>query len=269
VFYATLADASNNIEIVKVTARAADAFTIARAQEGTTAHAYTAGDRVELRLTAAGLSNKVDKDTPGTLGGKLTTFTPAATAGLNLPHGSVPSSSINGDLWTTASGLFAKISAVVKTIAFTDSSITGQAGSVANAITFSNTGGAAPGASFDGSVAKAIDYTTIGAAAKNPAGQSLTTASTVTPTFSNDYVDVTAQASALTLANPTGTAVNAWGIVIRIKDNGSAQTIAYGTQYRGIGLTLPTTTVASKVLVLGMIYNSAAAKWDVLTAAKE
>lgn len=54
-FYITLIDASNNIEIVKVTARSGDNFTVVRGQEGTTALAYTAGAKVEARPTAAGL----------------------------------------------------------------------------------------------------------------------------------------------------------------------------------------------------------------------
>lgn len=54
-FMATLVDSANNIEIIKVTARAGDAFsTIVRGQEGTVARAYTAGDRVDLRQTAGG-----------------------------------------------------------------------------------------------------------------------------------------------------------------------------------------------------------------------
>lgn len=40
-------------EIVKVTARATDVFTIVRAQEGTTAVTFAAGDRLENRMTAA------------------------------------------------------------------------------------------------------------------------------------------------------------------------------------------------------------------------
>lgn len=54
----TLQDASNNIEIVKVTARTAgsDSMTIIRAQEGTTARAWNIGDVVELRLTASALN---------------------------------------------------------------------------------------------------------------------------------------------------------------------------------------------------------------------
>lgn len=55
-FYATLINSSNIIEIIKVTARATDVLTVTRAQESTTAYAYSAGDRIELRPTAAGLN---------------------------------------------------------------------------------------------------------------------------------------------------------------------------------------------------------------------
>jgi hypothetical protein len=56
-FFATLTDSSNNLEIVKITARAGDTLTAVRAEEGTTARAYAAADKLELRLTAAGLNN--------------------------------------------------------------------------------------------------------------------------------------------------------------------------------------------------------------------
>ncbi len=67
-----------------------------------------------------------------------------------------------------------------------------------------------------------------------PSVQSVASAATVTPTFDNDAVKITAQAAALTLANPTGTAIDMAGMVIRIKDNGTARAISYGTQYRAI-----------------------------------
>ena len=55
-FYATLIDTSNNLEIVKCTARSTDTLTIVREQESTTGRAFVAGDRIELRLTAAGIT---------------------------------------------------------------------------------------------------------------------------------------------------------------------------------------------------------------------
>ena len=60
VFYATLIDTSNNTEIVKVTARSTDSLTVVRAQDNTTASSFIVGDKVELRLTAALLS-QIDK----------------------------------------------------------------------------------------------------------------------------------------------------------------------------------------------------------------
>lgn len=49
--------AGTTIEIVKVTARSTDTFTIVRAQEGTTASAFSTGDKFELRLTAGEINN--------------------------------------------------------------------------------------------------------------------------------------------------------------------------------------------------------------------
>lgn len=53
--HVTIEDAAGNREIVKVTARAAasDAMTIERAQEGTVARSFSAGDVVELRMVAS------------------------------------------------------------------------------------------------------------------------------------------------------------------------------------------------------------------------
>jgi hypothetical protein len=62
-FYATLVDASNNIEIVKVTARVSDTLTVVRGQDGTAGRSYTAGDRIELRPVAAAL-NALNDFTP-------------------------------------------------------------------------------------------------------------------------------------------------------------------------------------------------------------
>lgn len=53
-----LQNAANQREVILVTARAGDVFTtIVRAQEGTAALTWNAGDRVGHRLTAAGLNN--------------------------------------------------------------------------------------------------------------------------------------------------------------------------------------------------------------------
>lgn len=97
-----------------------------------------------------------------------------------------------------------------------------------------------------------------------PTVQTVTSSATVTPTSTNDLVTITAQAAALTLANPTGTFVEGQSLMIRIKDNGTARAITFGADYRAIGITLPTTTVISKTMYLGIIYNSTDGKWDIL-----
>lgn len=94
--------------------------------------------------------------------------------------------------------------------------------------------------------------------------QSVTSSATVTPTSLNDLVKIIAQAAGLTIANPTGTMSEGQALMIRIKDNGTAQTISFGTNYRAIGVTLPTTTTISKTIYLGCIWNDTDTKFDVL-----
>ena len=56
--YVTLINAAGTVlEIVKLTARSTDTLTITRAQEGTNASAFSTGDKVELRVTAAGMTD--------------------------------------------------------------------------------------------------------------------------------------------------------------------------------------------------------------------
>lgn len=63
VFWATIVNSSNQVEIVKVTARATDSLTVIRGQDGTTAFAFNVGDKLELRPTAALFNAKLDVDT--------------------------------------------------------------------------------------------------------------------------------------------------------------------------------------------------------------
>ena len=86
----------------------------------------------------------------------------------------------------------------------------------------------------------------------------------VTPTSTNDIVVVTGLSATLTINNPTGTWVEGEPLIIRIRDNGTGRTLNFGVGYRGVGLTLPTTTVANKTIYLGIIYNSAESFWDVI-----
>lgn len=71
-FYATLFNASGESEIVKVTARSSDTLTVVRAQDGTTAKAFTAGDGFALRVVSANLDNFVQIDGAQTITGSKT-----------------------------------------------------------------------------------------------------------------------------------------------------------------------------------------------------
>ena len=72
----------------------------------------------------------------------------------------------NGALGTPSSGTLTNC-----TFPTLNQNTTGSAGSVANAVTFTNTGGAAVGTTFNGSAARIIDFSTVGAyAATNPSG---------------------------------------------------------------------------------------------------
>lgn len=104
----------------------------------------------------------------------------------------------------------------------------------------------------------------------NPRVTSTTSSSTPTPNADTDDIYIlTALAAGATFGSPTGTPVNGQRLLIRVKDNGTARTLAYNAIYRAIGVTLPTTTVISKTLYLGCIYNSADTKWDVLAVGQE
>lgn len=95
-----------------------------------------------------------------------------------------------------------------------------------------------------------------------------TVASSATPTPDSDATDeftVTALAAGATFGAPTGTPVDGQKLIIRVKDNGTARALGFNAAYRfSTDLPAPTTTVLSKTLYLGFIYNAADSKWDCL-----
>ncbi len=100
------------------------------------------------------------------------------------------------------------------------------------------------------------------------------TTSSATPTINTDSVDaysITAQAAAITsfTTNLSGTPVNFQKLIIRIKDDGTARAITWGSSFEAKGVALPTTTVISKVLTVGFIYDSVSAKWGCVASAQE
>lgn len=91
----------------------------------------------------------------------------------------------------------------------------------------------------------------------------------LTPTSTNDICIRTALSGALTINNPSGTMVQGQALIIRLKDNGTARAITWGSNYRAIGVTLPTTTVISKTMYVAMVWNATDTKFDVTGVALE
>lgn len=94
--------------------------------------------------------------------------------------------------------------------------------------------------------------------------------STLTADADNkDMIIVTALAQNLTIAAPTGTPVNGQALLYRIKDNGTSRTLSWNAVFRGIGVTPPTSTTASKTMYVSARYNSLDTKWDILSIGRE
>jgi hypothetical protein len=114
---------------------------------------------------------------------------------------------------------------------------------------------------------------TIGTTRINPRVTNLTSSATITPPSDTaDQYSVTALATAATIAIPSGTPVAGQKLTLRIKDDGTARALTWTTSaggYRVIGTTLPTTTVANKVLYVGCIYNATESYWDVVSVAQQ
>ena len=99
-----------------------------------------------------------------------------------------------------------------------------------------------------------------------------TAASDATPDVNSDDYDavtITALAAAITDVNVTGTPTNFQKLIFRIKDNGTARAIAWGTDFEAKGVALPTTTVLSKVLTVGFIYDTVTSRWGCVASVQE
>ena len=101
-----------------------------------------------------------------------------------------------------------------------------------------------------------------------------TITSSATPTINTDNCDavtITALATAITsmTTNLSGTPNNFDKLTFRIKDNGTARAITWGASFEPKGVALPTTTVISKVLTVGFIYDSVTSKWGCVSSAQE
>jgi len=96
-------------------------------------------------------------------------------------------------------------------------------------------------------------------------GSEALTGSTPTPNWGAYQQSNITASSGITIGEPTGTFADARRRVLRIEDNGSSQTLAFNAIFRAIGFTLPTATVAGKVMYLACISDEIDTKWNVLS----
>lgn len=100
------------------------------------------------------------------------------------------------------------------------------------------------------------------------------TTSSATPSINTDDYDaysITALATAITsmTSGLSGTPTNFQTLIIRIKDNGTARAITWGNSFEARGVALPTTTVISKVLTVGFVYDTVTSKWGCVASVQE
>jgi hypothetical protein len=118
-FYATLIDTSNNLEIVKCTARSTDVLTVVRGQESTTARAYSTGDRIEIRITAQTFTDAAAVIPSGT----VMLFVQTAA-----PTGWTKSTTHNDKALRVVSGAASTGGSVAFTTAFASQAVAGSVG---------------------------------------------------------------------------------------------------------------------------------------------
>jgi hypothetical protein len=99
-----------------------------------------------------------------------------------------------------------------------------------------------------------------------------TTVTSSSLTVNSDVITnqtVSALASSMTINAPTGTPTSGQRLNLVIKDDETSRALTWNAAWSGVGVDLPTATVAGKWLVVQAIYNSTTSKWFVIHARTE
>jgi hypothetical protein len=94
------------------------------------------------------------------------------------------------------------------------------------------------------------------------------TSGNITPNAdTTDTLNAFGLTGAITILAPSGTPVDGQRLILRFEDDGTGRAITWTTSsgaYRAVGVTLPTTTIATRITYVGCIYNSTDVFWDVI-----
>ena len=165
--------------------------------------------------------------------GKVSTIASEATngAGFNIAHGAAPTSPVNGDIWTTTAGLFARISGSTKTYAnLNDNNVFTNANSTYGNSTGTGTTSLASGSTISAST-KTVNVATGGVSGS-------TTLTTIGPVLGASTTSIGNTTAASTLNLATGATLTATAKAVNIGTSG----VAGSTTNIAIGSTTGTST---------------------------
>ncbi|HEV2816153.1 MAG TPA: hypothetical protein VGW40_02880 [Allosphingosinicella sp.] len=188
-----------------------------------------------------------------TFTGKVTTAASATGgAGLNLPHGTAPTSPVNGDVWTTTSGTLWRINGATKTVAFTDSNITGSAATLTTGRTISITGDLAytsPSFNGSGNVTAAGTLATVNS---NTGSFGSTSAVPVITVNGKGLITAVSTASLGSMATQAASSVAITGGSVNLS-GGLKETGTVLTRFENTGSTIPSGSTGQGLEIIGVV----------------